>query len=99
MSTIAEAFALLVVVATLGCGNSPAVSPAATGTASAAPSTSITTSLGIYSGRPDPSWDLTDAQVVQLARNSFLSSFLDPVEQRRHLSAIDESRGPSVGGS
>ena len=63
---MAEAFALLVVVATLGCGNSPAVSPAATGTASAAPSTSITTSLGIYSGRPDPSWDLTDAQVAQV---------------------------------
>jgi adenosine deaminase len=38
---------------------------------------------------------LTDAQVVQLARNSFLSSFLDPVGQRRHLRAIDEAHGPT----
>ena len=42
---------------------------------------------------------LTDAQVVQLARNSFRSSFLDPIEQRRHLRSIDESHGPRLGGS
>ena len=42
---------------------------------------------------------LTDAQLVALARNSFLSSFLDPVEQQRHLQSIDEAVGPSLGGS
>lgn len=42
---------------------------------------------------------LTDAHVVALARNSFLSSFLDPVEQRRHLGTLDEPRGSSLGGS
>ena len=26
----------------------------------------MTVSLGIYSGRPDPSWDLTDAQAAQV---------------------------------
>ena len=26
----------------------------------------ITATLGIYSGRPDPSWDLTDTQAVQV---------------------------------
>lgn len=42
---------------------------------------------------------LTDAQVVELARNSFLSSFLDPVEQRRHLRTLDDPLAPSLGGS
>jgi adenine deaminase len=32
---------------------------------------------------------LDDGEIVQLARNSFLASFLDEAEQRRHLSAID----------
>ena len=33
---------------------------------------------------------LSTADMVQLARNSFLASFLDSAERRRHLDAIDE---------
>ena len=45
---------------------SPASSLAATTAPSVAPATEMTVSLGIYSGRPDPSWDLTDAQAAQV---------------------------------
>lgn len=34
--------------------------------------------------------DLTRDEVIRLARNSFLASFLDADEQKRHLGAIDE---------
>ena len=38
--------------------------------------------------------DLSEAQIVELARNSFTGSFLPPAEQARHLAAIAEaSRG------
>jgi len=33
--------------------------------------------------------DLTHDEVVRLARNSFLASFLDEPELRRHLAAVD----------
>jgi len=33
---------------------------------------------------------LSTADMVQLARNSFLASFLDDADRRRHLDAIDE---------
>jgi adenine deaminase len=33
--------------------------------------------------------ELTEQQVLQVARNSFLSSFLDDAEKQRHLAAID----------
>jgi adenosine deaminase len=35
--------------------------------------------------------DLSDAQIVELARNSFTGSFLPPEVQARHLAAIDEA--------
>lgn len=41
---------------------------------------------------------LTTADMVQLARNSFLASFLDEADRRRHLDAIDEvARGAEPG--
>ena len=42
---------------------------------------------------------LDDGEIVQLARNSFLASFLDEAEQRRHLSAIDAMVGAGSGGT
>ena len=35
--------------------------------------------------------DLNDAQIIELARNSFTGSFLPPAEQQRHLAAIAEA--------
>jgi len=40
----------------------------ATFTQASAPSSTTTVSLGLYSGRPDPSWTLTDAQSAELGR-------------------------------
>jgi hypothetical protein len=68
--TAGALLALLLVIMLEGCGGvtdaSPAPSVAATTAASVALTTRITVSLGIYSGRPDPSWDLTEAQVAQV---------------------------------
>jgi adenosine deaminase len=36
---------------------------------------------------------LTDDEVLQLARNSFLASFLDDAARARHLADIDAIRG------
>lgn len=64
--------ALLVVVTLEACASptqlepSPTASLAATNAASVMPTTRSTVTLGIYSGRPDPSWDLTDAQSAQV---------------------------------
>jgi len=66
--------ALLSVAALAGCGGAPGVetSPTSISTSTStmstsdAPPTRITVTLGIYSGRPDPSWDLTAAQVAQV---------------------------------
>jgi len=68
--------ALLVLLAFGGCGGrppvdaSPASSAAPTAAASVAAATRMTTSLGIYSGRPDPSWDLGDAQAAEVVTAS-----------------------------
>jgi hypothetical protein len=65
---------LLAVVVLQGCGSvSPSgMSPGSSGTStvgtSAPPATGITVTLGIYSGRQDPSWDLTPALVAQVDR-------------------------------
>ncbi|MDL2335105.1 MAG: hypothetical protein QFC55_03640 [Chloroflexota bacterium] len=56
--------ALLAVVAMGGCAGT---SPAPTATPGVDLPTSITVSLGIYSGRVDPSWDLTEAEIAQVA--------------------------------
>ncbi|HWD50885.1 MAG TPA: adenosine deaminase [Acidimicrobiales bacterium] len=42
---------------------------------------------------------LDDGEIVQLARNSFLASFLDEAEQRRQLSAIDAAVAAGSGGT
>jgi len=66
--------ALLSVAALAGCGGAPGVgtSPTSTSTStmstSDAPPTRITVTLGIYSGRADPSWDLAEAEAAQLDR-------------------------------
>jgi len=73
-STIGRALlALLVVVAVEGCGGGPSTgsSPASSSTptmaASDAPMTRATATLGIYSGRLDPTWELAEAQAEQVA--------------------------------
>lgn len=64
--------ALIVLIAIEGCGGRPDVeatrasSPAPTAAGSVSPTTHIIISLGIYSGRPDPSWDLTDTQASEV---------------------------------
>ena len=66
--------ALLSVTVLAGCGGTPATAgspasgPTATTAASEAPAARGTVTLGIYSGRPDPSWDLTAADVAQVDR-------------------------------
>jgi hypothetical protein len=74
-TTIARTLlALLAVIALGGCGGEPSAktSPTSSSTprmaTSEAPATRITVTLGMYSGRPDPSWDLTEAQVAQVGR-------------------------------
>ena len=54
----------------------------ATFTPAPATSPSLAVSLGLYSGRPDPSWTLTDAQSAELTRllGSLPSAFGDPAE-------------------
>ena len=56
--------AVLTVVAMGGCAGT---SPAPTATPSVDLPTSITVSLGIYSGRVDPSWELTETEIAQVA--------------------------------
>jgi hypothetical protein len=68
--------ALLALVTVAGCGgrpvvdpspaSSPASSPAPSAAGSAAPTTHVTVTLGIYSGRADPSWDLSDARAAEV---------------------------------
>jgi predicted small lipoprotein YifL len=64
--------ALLSVAALAGCGGalgvatSPTSSSTSTMSTSEAPATRRTVTLGVYSGRPDPSWDLTAAQVARV---------------------------------
>jgi adenosine deaminase len=41
--------------------------------------------------------ELTEQQVLQVARNSFLSSFLDDGEKQRHLATIDTVAGSAAG--
>jgi hypothetical protein len=66
--------ALLAAAALGGCGDQPEgeASVASSATPSTAgsetPAARITVSLGIYSGRPDPSWVLTEAQAMQVSR-------------------------------
>lgn len=65
--TIAGVLCLLLMAGCSGGGGSPNRSPGSTpGTAN--PTGSVRVSLGIYSGRPDPAWTLTDAQAVALDR-------------------------------
>jgi hypothetical protein len=40
----------------------------ATPRATMLPGTSVSVSLGLYSGRPDPSWTLTESQAIELDR-------------------------------
>ena len=65
--------ALLAMVALGGCWAGPGLFAARTAssgpTDAASPSppvAQITVSLGIYSGRPDPSWELSERQVVEV---------------------------------
>jgi len=62
----------VVLAAAAGCGGRPVVdaspaSSAAPTTAGSATTTHVTVTLGIYSGRADPSWDLGDAQAAVVA--------------------------------
>jgi hypothetical protein len=63
---------LLSVAVLAGCGGAPTVErspssgPLATTASSDAPAARGTVTLGIYSGRPDPSWVLTAAQLAQV---------------------------------
>jgi len=61
--TLLVVFAVAVVQACGGVADAGPTSSIAATTAVAATS-HITVSLGIYSGRPDPSWNLTDAQAA-----------------------------------
>lgn len=66
--TIARSLLPLLVVAALAACAGPKIetgppsSSTPTVAASASPAPDIVATLGIYSGRPDPSWTLTDAQ-------------------------------------
>lgn len=50
-----------------GCA-SVAATPSAPASATPARPSGITVALGIYSGRPDPSWELTEAQSAEFER-------------------------------
>lgn len=65
VGAVRATLALLLLAILAGC-TGPAPTPTATPADAPLP-TSITVSLGIYSGRPDPSWELTEAQIAQVA--------------------------------
>ena len=63
-STVAASLLLLLAMTVLGgCGRTPVES-----VTSAGPTPHVAVSLGIYSGRQDPSWTLTDAQAAAVVK-------------------------------
>lgn len=66
---VVRAIAAALAVLLLGACASVAPTPTAqSASPTPAPPSSMTVSLGIYSGRPDPSWTLTEEQIAELGR-------------------------------
>jgi len=53
-------------MATIPAATFPTAAPGPTMAVSRSPAAQVTVSLGIYSGRPDPSWALDDAQAIDV---------------------------------
>ena len=68
IATIALALVVLALAVLAGCGSPAPSTSQPTGPATDHPGARITASLGIYSGRPDPAWELDEAETAVLLR-------------------------------